>query len=59
MLEFDTHGIMLKPYFVRGIFHGIAENIHLHSPRGRKGGAVCVFNTNEEDEEFQFPIPAD
>jgi len=49
----------LKPYFVRGIFHGIAENIHLHSLPGRRGGVVCVFNTKEEDEEFKFPISAD
>jgi len=47
----------LKPYFVRGTFHGIAENIHLHTLPGKKGGVVNVFNLTEVEKEIQFFIP--
>jgi len=48
--------ISLKPYFARGDFHGIAENIHLHTLREKKGGVVNVFNTKEDENEFRFFI---
>ena len=34
----------LKPYFVRGTFHGLDECAHLHTLRGRVGGALVLFN---------------
>jgi hypothetical protein len=47
----------LKPYFVRGRFHGLAENIHLHTLPGAKGGVVVVFNITDAEQDFEFLIP--
>jgi len=47
----------LKPYFVRGRFHGLAETIHLHSLPNAKGGVVNVFNVTDSEQEVQFHIP--
>jgi len=48
----------LKPYFVRGRFHGIAENIHLHTLATAKGGVVAVFNLTDDEQDFQFCVPS-
>jgi len=47
----------LKPYFVRGRFHGLAENIHLHTLAGAKGGVVIVFNITDAEQAIEFAIP--
>ena len=39
----------LKPYFVRGTFHGIGENIHLHTLPNREGGVLVMFNLPDKD----------
>jgi hypothetical protein len=49
----------LKPYFVRGEFHGLAENIHLHTLPNTKGGVVTVFNLTNEPKKFAFTVPAE
>ncbi|MDD5603474.1 MAG: hypothetical protein PHG48_05230 [Eubacteriales bacterium] len=49
----------LKPYFVRGIFTGIAENIHLHTLQESAGGVVSVFNLTEEPAAFDFDVSYD
>ncbi|MBP1994897.1 hypothetical protein [Paenibacillus eucommiae] len=46
----------LKPYFVRGTFHGIAEHVHLHTLEGTSGGVINVFNLMEEERELEFTI---
>jgi len=46
----------LKPYFVRGRFHGLAENIHLHTLQGVQGGVVTVFNISDAKQSFRFSI---
>jgi len=50
--------IRLKPYFARGVFHGIAENAHLHTLPDRRGGVLAVFNLTEAGQELEFFIPA-
>ena len=47
----------LKPYFVRGQFCGLTENIHLHTLKEEKGGVVNVFNLTDKEQEFRFNIP--
>jgi hypothetical protein len=47
----------LKPYFVRGSFHGLAQNIHLHTIPEAQGGVATVFNISDAEQEFQFSIP--
>ncbi|PKO23861.1 MAG: hypothetical protein CVU38_01955, partial [Chloroflexi bacterium HGW-Chloroflexi-1] len=49
----------LKPYFVRGRFHGLAENIHLHTLPAAKGGVVVAFNLTDAEQDFRFHIPID
>lgn len=46
----------LKPYFVRGQFHGLAEHIHLHTLPSEKGGVVTVFNLTDCEQVFQFSL---
>ncbi|MFH1476266.1 MAG: hypothetical protein ABIH24_02075 [Verrucomicrobiota bacterium] len=48
----------LKPYFVRGRFIGLAENIHLHTLPGVAGGVVNVFNIDDTERQIEFTIPA-
>ena len=48
----------LKPYFVRGTFHGIAENAHLHTLQDRAGGVLNLFNLTDKEQELEFFIPA-
>ncbi len=48
----------LKPYFVRGTFHGIAENAHLHTLPDRRGGMLVVFNLTDAAQQVEFFIPA-
>jgi len=47
----------LKPYFVRGRFDGLAENIHLHTLPDTKGGVVVVFNLSNAEKELKFSVP--
>jgi hypothetical protein len=49
----------LKPFFVRGTFHGIAENVHLHTLPGQPGGVVNVFNLTDQEQSYEVTIPAD
>jgi hypothetical protein len=48
----------LKPYFVRGTFHGIAENAHLHTLADQEGGVLVLFNLTEAEQEVEFFVPA-
>ena len=45
-----------KPFFTRGVFTGLAENIHLHSLPDEAGGVVCVFNLSSETQTYQFAV---
>ncbi|MCL5998480.1 MAG: hypothetical protein M1546_20860 [Chloroflexi bacterium] len=47
----------LKPFFVRGQFHGIAEHIHLHTLPGVAGGVINVFNLTSVEQMFEFDVP--
>ncbi len=47
----------LKPYFVRGSFHGINETAHLHTLDGKKGGVLNLFNLTEVEQEIEVFIP--
>ena len=47
----------LKPFFVRGIFTGIAENIHLHTLPGQTGGVINLFNLTDHEQKFEFTVP--
>ena len=47
----------LKPYFVRGEFHGIHERAHLHTLEGVNGGVLCLFNLSEEKMKIVAEIP--
>lgn len=47
----------LKPYFVRGTFRGLAENVHLHTLTDHRGGVVTVFNVTDEPQTIEFSIP--
>ena len=49
----------LKPLFVRGTFHGLAENIHLHTLRDACGGVINVFNITDRPQEYQFSMPTE
>jgi len=48
----------LKPYFVRGVFHGIAETAHLHTLPERSGGVLVAFNLTDAEQEQEFFIPS-
>ena len=43
----------LKPYFVRGTFHGISETAHLHTLPGTAGGVLNVYNLTETAQEIE------
>ncbi|MCD9023777.1 hypothetical protein [Cohnella silvisoli] len=47
----------LKPYFVRGTFHGITEYVHLHTLEEQVGGVINVFNLTDEEQELTFTVP--
>jgi hypothetical protein len=47
----------LKPFFVRGQFHGISEHIHLHTLSGMAGGVINVFNLTDAEKAFEFDVP--
>jgi hypothetical protein len=49
----------LKPYFVRGRFEGLSENIHLHTLPEKTGGVIVVFNLADDRKEFKFSVPAE
>lgn len=46
----------LKPFFVRGEFHGIAENAHLHTLPEKKGGVLNLFNLTDQEQTMEFFI---
>jgi hypothetical protein len=46
----------LKPFFVRGEFHGITETIHLHTLPGTPGGVVNVFNLTDHEQSYAFNV---
>ena len=46
----------LKPYFVRGIFHGLSECTHLHTLPGKEGGVLLMFNLTQEDQNVQANV---
>jgi hypothetical protein len=46
----------LKPYFVRGTFHGIAETAHLHTLPGKPGGVLNLFNLIETAQDLELFI---
>jgi hypothetical protein len=46
----------LKPFFVRGQFHGILEHIHLHTLPGVPGGVVNAFNLTDQEQTYEFPV---
>lgn len=45
-----------KPYFARGKFSGIAENVHLHTLPDKPGGVVNVYNLTDEPSVIHFRI---
>ena len=47
----------LKPFFVRGQFHGIAETVHLHTLPGVAGGVINVFNLTDQEQTAEFDVP--
>ena len=47
----------LKPYFARGEFHGLAENIHLHTLPNIQGGVITAFNLGGEPRQLEFSVP--
>ena len=49
----------LKPYYVRGTFHGLAENIHLHTLPDSRGGVLNVYNLTDTDQDYSIHLPAD
>jgi len=49
----------LKPYFVRGTFHGIAENVHLHTLNDKQGGVLNLFNLTDEEQDIEIFVPND
>lgn len=49
----------LKPYFVRGEFHGLAENIHLHTLPNIDGGVITAFNLTDEQQQFEFIVSSE
>jgi hypothetical protein len=46
----------LKPWLVRGVFHGIDEHLHLHTLPGRPGGVLNVFNLTDEERDFHVEL---
>ncbi|OHB42489.1 MAG: hypothetical protein A2Y13_07150 [Planctomycetes bacterium GWC2_45_44] len=40
--------LLLKEYFVRGEFHGLHEEAHLHTLDGKIGGVLTLFNISEQ-----------
>src|SRR5205085_556876 len=47
----------LKPFFVRGQFHGINEHVHLHTLPGVAGGVINAFNLTDEEQPLEFDVP--
>lgn len=47
----------LKPFFARGAFFGIAENVHLHTLPDQAGGVINVFNLSDQGQEIRFSVP--
>ena len=49
----------LKPYFSRGVFHGLGEHAHLHTLPDRAGGVLLMFNITGEGRTMEARIDAD
>ena len=49
----------LRAYFGRGRFHGIAENIHMHTIPEKAGGVINVFNITDLEQTYTFDVPCD
>jgi hypothetical protein len=51
----------LKPFFVRGQFHGIndTECVHLHTLPGVAGGVINAFNLGDTEQTLTFDVPLD
>ncbi len=47
----------LKPFFVRGRFHGISEHVHLHTLPGVAGGVINAFNLTDAEQRITFRAP--
>ncbi len=49
----------LKPFFVRGQFHGVADapHIHLHTLPEMPGGVINVFNLTDHEQTYAFNVP--
>ncbi|HME55936.1 MAG TPA: hypothetical protein VKM55_27280 [Candidatus Lokiarchaeia archaeon] len=48
--------IAWKPYFVRGQFIGINEDVHLHVLAGISGGVIVAFNIDFEPRSLEFDV---
>ena len=46
----------LKPYFSRGVFHGLGEHAHLHYLADRAGGVLLLFNVTGGDQTMEARI---
>jgi len=51
--------LALKPYFVRGTFHGLGERTHLHTLPGVSGGVLVVFNLDDSPAVVRVPVPVE
>ena len=49
----------LKPYFVRGQFHGLSEHVHLHTLTGLPGGVINAFNLTDAEQRIECDVPLD
>ena len=49
----------LKQYFVQGKFHGLHEEVHLHTLNGQPGGVINLFNISEESRQIEVCIPSE
>jgi hypothetical protein len=47
----------LKPWFVRGTFHGIDETAHLHTLPDKSGGVLNIFNLSDAPKAMEVRIP--
>jgi hypothetical protein len=47
----------LKPYFVRGTFHGLGEHAHWHVLPGQPGGVLVLFNIGECEGDVRALVP--
>ncbi len=48
----------LKPFFTRGVFHGLDEHMHLHTLPGSAGGVLLLFNVGDGERTLEARIDA-